>query len=130
MLNDLYIKYPFQINLIGLIIGVVLLILSALGIFLSDLEFVKNNEFLQSLYDGLGNYIFWLFIGMLGLTIACGWMFGDLVMKLQKFNKLMNTTSKATFVRNQNDIEELGWKLGPKYMDLVSERKRKFRIRN
>jgi len=91
---------------------------------------VKNNEFLQDIFKGLGNYIYWLFIGMIVLTIASGWIFGDLIISLNKFKKLIDTTSKATFVRNQNEIEELGWKLGPKYHVIVNERKRKFRIRD
>ena len=130
MLNDIYIKHSFKINVVGLSIGIILLILSALGIFLGDLDFVKNSDFLQSFFDGLGYYIYWLFIAMITLSIGCGWMLGDQIMKLNKFNDLINTTSKATFVRNLNEIEDLGWKLGPKYMDVVQERKQKFRIRN
>jgi hypothetical protein len=113
-----------------LIIGAIFLILSALGIFLGDNDTIKNNDFLQSFFDTLGNYIYWLFIIMLTLTVACAWLFGDLMLKLQKFNELIKTSSKATFVRKQNELEELAWKLGPKYWDMVIERKRKFKIRN
>jgi hypothetical protein len=130
VLKNIYRKYTIQIGLIGFIIGLVFLIISALGVFLIDYGFVKDSDFLQGFFDTIGNYIYWLFIGMVALTIAGGWIFIDLSMKLQKFNTLIKTTSKATFVRNQNEIEELAWRLGPKYMDEVSERKHKFRIRN
>ena len=119
-----------QLSLIGFIIGLIFLIISGMGIFLGDLDFVKDNQFLNDFYDSIGDYNYWLFIGMVALTIAGGWIFVDAILKLQKFNKLIQTTSKATFVRNQNEIEELAWKLGPKYQDMVYERKRKFRIRS
>jgi hypothetical protein len=94
------------------------------------MDVIKNNEALQSFFDYLGNYIYWLFLIMVTLTIACGWIFFDMMIKRQKFNDLIQTSSKATFVRNQNELEELAWKLGPRYMELLNERKRKFRIRN
>ena len=128
-LKIFYRKYTIQIGLVGFIVGLIFLILSSLGLFIGELDFVKNNDFLQGFYDAIGNYIYWLFIGMLTLTIAGGWIAFDLVFKLKRFNRLITTTSKATFVRNQNEIEDLAWHLGPNYMDIVQDRKRKFRIR-
>lgn len=119
-----------QLSLIGFIVGLIFLIISGIGIFLGDIDFVKDNQFLNDFYNSIGDYNYWLFIGMVALTIAGGWIFVDAIFKLQRFKKLIETTSKATFVRNQNEIEELAWKLGPKYQDMVFERKRKFRIRN
>ncbi|WP_455392750.1 DUF3198 domain-containing protein [[Eubacterium] cellulosolvens] len=130
MLKTFYRKYVFQLTFIGFIVSLVFLIISSLGIFLGDHEFVTGNEFLQGFFNGVGNWNYWLFIVAITLTIACGWIFGDLSLKLSKFNKLIKTTSKATFVRNQDEIETLAWKLGPRYMDIVDERKQKFRIRN
>lgn len=130
VLKNLYRNYTIQIGLIGFLIGLAFLLISTLGIFLGDYDFVKNNDFLSGFFDSIGYYIYWLFIGMVALTIAGGWIFVDLTMKLQKFNKLIKTSSKAIFVRNQNEIEELAWRLGPKYVDEVAERKHKFRIRN
>ncbi len=112
-----------------MIIGLIFLLISALGIFLNHLDFVKENGFLQSIFDALGNYIYWLFIAMITLTIACGWIFVDLVLSRQKFDELVKTGSKAVFVRNFNELEDLAWKLGPKYMDIVYERKKKLRIK-
>jgi hypothetical protein len=130
VLKTFYRKNAMLITLIGFIISLIFLILSSLGMFLGDLDFVKNNEFLQNFFDLLGNWIYWLFIIAIMFMIACGWIFGDLVLKLSKFNKLIKTTSKATFVRNQEEIETLAWKLGPKFIDIVDERKHDFKIRN
>ncbi len=130
MLTDIYRKYKLQLSIIGLIFGLIFLLLSTFRIFFNDLDMVKNNNTLQEFYKTLGNYIYWLFIIMLTLTIAAAWIFGDLMIKLKKFDNLIKSDSKATFVRNQNELEELAWSLGPKYLDILNERKRKFRIRN
>lgn len=119
-----------QLTLIGFIVSLLFLILSSLGIFFSDYDFVKDNEFLQNFFNSIGNWNYWLFIIVITLTIACGWIYGDLMLKLSKFKELMKTTSKATFVRNQEEIETLAWKLGPKYIDIVTDRKTEFKIRN
>jgi hypothetical protein len=106
------------------------MLMSAIGIFFGESNFIKDIDFLDSFYTSIGDWNFWLFIVTITVVIACGWIFGDLMLKLSKFKRLINTTSKATFVRNQEEIEELAWKIGPKYMEIVNERKQKFRIRN
>ena len=128
-LKNFYRKYAIQITLIGFIISLIFLILSSLGIFIGDLDVIKDNDFLQSFFNATGNWIYWLFIISITFTIACGWIFGDLVLKLSKFNNLIKTTSKATFVRNQEELELLAWKLGPNYLDILDERKHDFKIR-
>ena len=129
-MKTFYRRFVLNISLIGFIISLIFLILSTLGIFFGDHESVTSNEFLTNFYNSIGNWNLWLFIIAITFTLICGWIFIDLILKRSKFNKLIQTTSKATFVRNQEEIEELAWKLGPKYMDLVDERKQKFRIRN
>ena len=130
MLKNFYRKFVMKISLIGLMVSLIFFIISGIGIFFSDQDFVRNNEMLTGFYNAIGNWNYWLFIITITLTIACGWIFFDLMLKLSKFKKLINTTSKATFVRNQDEIESLAWKLGPKYMDIVDECKQKFKIRN
>ncbi len=129
-LKMFYRKYVLQITLIGLIVNLIFFIISSLGIFMGDQEVVKNNTFFKDFFNAIGNWNYWLFIITITLVIACGWIFGDLMLKLSKFNNLVKTTSKAIFVRNQEEIESLAWKLGPKYLDTVDERKHRFRIKN
>jgi len=130
VLTNFYRKFAFQITFIGFIISLIFFIVSAIGIFLIDLDFFKNNEILQDFFNSIGAWNYWLFMVAITFAVGCGWIFADLMLKRSKFNKLINTTSKATFVRNQEEIENLAWKLGPKYMNIVDDRKHKFRIRN
>ena len=130
MLTNFYRKFTFQITFIGFIISFIFFIVSAIGIFLIDFDIFKNNEILQDFFNSIGAWNYWLFMVAITFAVGCGWIFADLMLKRSKFNKLINTTSKATFVRNQEEIENLAWKLGPKYMNIVDDRKHKFRIRN
>jgi hypothetical protein len=130
VLKTFYRRFVIKITFIGFIVSLIFLILSGIGIFFGEHEFVLNNDFLNNFYNGIGDWNYWLFIIAITITVACGWIYGDLMLKLSKFNGLIKTTSKATFVRNQEEIETLAWKLGPKYMDIVDERKQKFRIRD
>jgi hypothetical protein len=129
MLMELYREHSMKINLIGVIVGAIFTVLSILGVFFGDFDFIKNNDGLTGFFDFIGNYIYWLFILALGVLIICAWLLSDMILKLKKFNKLIDTNSKAVFVRHQNEIEELAWKLGTKYLEIVADRKRELRIR-
>jgi hypothetical protein len=129
MLMELYKEHSIKFNLIGVIVGAIFTVLSILGVFLADIDFVKDNGALTGFFDFVGNFIYWLFIIALGVLIISAWLFSDLILKLKKFNQLIDTNSKAVFVRHQNEIEELAWKLGNKYLEIVVERKKELKIR-
>ncbi len=126
---EFYKKYAIALNLIGLIFGAVFTLLSTIGIFFPEEDFVKNSDPLTEFFKVLGNYIYWLFMIALGILLICAWLFGDIILSKKKFDKLIVINSKAIFVRNQNEIEELAWKLGPKFVDLVIEKKKEFKIK-
>ena len=129
MIMDFYREQAIKLNLIGLIIGAVLTLLSTIGVFFPNEDFVKNSDPLKGFFEYIGNYVYWLFIIALGLLITCGWLFGDLILKLNKFKELIDTNSKSNFVRHQNELEDLAWKLGSKYWDMLVEKKKEFKIR-
>ncbi len=49
--------------------------------------------------------------------------------KMKEFRELMTIESKAKFIKNVDRIEELAWKLHPKYERQVIKRKKKFNIK-
>ena len=126
---DFYREHAIKLNLIGLIIGAVLTVLSTIGVFFPNEEFVKNSDQLDGFFEYIGDYVYWLFIIALGLLIMCAWLFGDLILKLNRFKELIATNSKSNFVRHQNELEDLAWKLGPKYWDILVDKKKEFKIR-
>jgi len=46
-----------------------------------------------------------------------------------KFNRLFDIDSKAKFLGNLNELEELAWNLSTKHEMMVEEKKREFKIR-
>ena len=129
MLMELYREHSFKINFVGIILGGIFSLISIIGVFFPNHESVTNSEAISGFYDMVGDYIYWLFIIALGVFIICLWLYVDLYLKLKKFKDLLKTNSKAIFVRNQNELEELAWKLGPKYWDIYVERKKELKIR-
>jgi hypothetical protein len=87
-------------------------------------------DFLRDIDQRIGNWIIWVgFFGIL-LLLAGGWYFQDTIRKRREFRRLLDTDSKAKFVRNQQRLEELAyWYLGAEYLKQVEAKKAEFAIR-
>jgi type II secretory pathway component PulF len=85
-------------------------------------------SFLDDLVAPFGNWVTWLVVaGPIGLII-CVWWFYDYVKKTRKLAKLIDTPSKAKFVRNLDDIEYLAWSLPQRFEDEVIAKKKELKI--
>jgi H+/Cl- antiporter ClcA len=85
-------------------------------------------SFLGELAGPFGTWATWLVVAApIGLVI-CIWWFYDYVKKTRELAELMDTPSKAKFVRNLDDIEYLGWSLPRRYEKKVLDKKREFKI--
>lgn len=121
--------YTLQLGFICLIIGIVLTILGVLGVFFYDL--LKDQE-LNSIVDivnSVGDWIYWCILIGPVLIIAGGWYFFDNISKRREFKELINTTSKAKFIRNLDRIEFLAWKLTAEHQSKLAKKKRKLNIK-
>jgi hypothetical protein len=67
-------------------------------------------------------------LGML-IVLFSGWYMGDQIVKRKRFNKLIDTESKSKFLDNQDEIEELAWRLSTKHEHIVMEKKKELKIR-
>lgn len=87
-------------------------------------------DFLQDIDRRIGNWIIWVaFVGVL-LLIGGGWYFQDTIRKRREFGRLLNTDSKAKFVRSQQRLEELAhWYLGREFVKKVEAKKQEFAVR-
>lgn len=83
---------------------------------------------LEDLATPFGDWVAWLVVaGPIGL-IVCGWWLYDFVRKTRELAELIDTPSKAKFVRNLDDIDYLAWSLPQRYEDLVIAKKKEFKI--
>ncbi len=79
--------------------------------------------------DSAGGWIYWIII--IGTIILLFGMFYfiDFIVKRKEFYKLFEERSKSKFIKNMDRIEELAWRLHPKYEELVIKKKKELKIR-
>ncbi len=115
-------------------IGVTLLILFGLASLIGILGAVTNNNptgswsTFHDIVAPFGNWVYWLaFIGPIGFIFSLWWVL-DFILKIRKLKGMINTESKAKFIKNQDDIEYIAWRLPKKYKILVARKKTELRI--
>ena len=85
-------------------------------------------SFLGDLAEPFGTWATWLVVAAPIGLIICIWWFYDYIKKTRELAELIDTPSKAKFVRNLDDIEYLGWSLPRRYERKVLDKKREFKI--
>ncbi len=87
-------------------------------------------EFLRDVDLRVGAWIVWTAVVGPVLLAGGGWYFFDTIRKRREFTKLLDTESKAKFVRNQDRLEKLAWwYLGSEYVKRVDRKKEEFNIK-
>ncbi len=118
-------EYKLEVSTLVLILGIFITLIGFQGTFFDD----PAIPIIADLARDLGGWTAWL--SVIGPILILGgiWIVGDGVVKRREFNRLMDTTSKATFVRNLDRIEELAWLLSEEHERRVFERKRELRVK-
>lgn len=104
-----------------------LTIVSMIGIFLGD-SAPSYLQFIVDLGDPFGNWLTWLVVAAPIGFVVCVWWFYDYVKKTRELAKLIDTPSRAKFVRNMDDIEYLAWALPQRFEDQVIAKKKEFKL--
>jgi len=82
----------------------------------------------QGLISAFGDWVYWLaLIGPVGFFIVIWWAL-DFVLKIRKLKELIDTESKAKFIKNMDDIDFLAWRLPKRYKAMVSRKKADLKI--
>ena len=110
------------------LIGIVAMILGLLELLvLFDIGMPDWSEPPLMNHIGYGSWFF-VFIG--GIVTILGWMyFHDYNKKHKRFEELMETNSKASFIRNIVEIEELAIDLGPEYEERVIDKRKSLKVK-
>jgi uncharacterized membrane protein len=111
--------------LIGIIVGIPAVIVSVFALLYSE----GDTGMTEWGHDLIGNWGFWVIILGLILFITGIYYLAMFYKQLKEFKGLMKTDSKALFIKNQDRIEELAWRLHPKYEKLVAEKKQKLKVK-
>jgi len=111
--------------LLGIIFGIPMIVLSSLSLAFSE----GNIDMFQWANDLIGNWGFWVILLGFFLLVPGAYYLAVFVKQVREFNRLMETDSKQMFIKNQDRIEELAWRLHPKYEKLVIEKKLKLKVK-
>jgi H+/Cl- antiporter ClcA len=84
--------------------------------------------FLEDLGKPLGTWATWIVVVAPLAFIVCVWWFYDYIAKTRELHDLIDTPSKAKFVRNLDDIEYLAWVLPQRFEDKVLKKKKELKI--
>jgi H+/Cl- antiporter ClcA len=124
-------EYRLELSsFLGLLFGV-LTIIGIVGTYLNmneDNKLPSYISFLQDLSDPFGGWIAWIVVAAPIGLIVCAWWYYDYVKKIRELAELIDTPSKAKFVRNLDEIEYLAWSLPQRYEDKVLTKKKDFKI--
>ena len=90
----------------------------------------QTPDWLRNVNAGIGNWMIWVaFLGFLAL-LGGGYYFIDTIRKEREFDRLVTTTSKEIFVKNQKRIEELAYyHLPASYEKRYQQKRKEFRIK-
>jgi hypothetical protein len=110
---------------IGIILGIPSVVVSVLSL----LWKTGDTGILLWAHGFLGNWAFWVVIIGLLLLVPGIYYLAVFIKQLREFNELMKTDSKASFIKNQDRIEELAWRLHPRYEKFVIEKKDKLKVK-
>ena len=110
---------------IGIILGIPMIITGVLSLLFK----AGDTGILLWANETIGVWAFWVILLGFVLFIPSIYYLVVFIRQLKEFNELMSTESKAIFIKNQDRIEELAWRLHPKYEKMVIKKKMKLKIK-
>jgi hypothetical protein len=83
----------------------------------------------EDLAEGVGNWKYILFFVSAAALGVCTYLAYTNWKKRAEFEELMDTDSKAEFIKTLDDVEYLAYQLGSKYEERVIDKKQIFKIK-
>jgi hypothetical protein len=118
-------EFALELSSIFLMIGIIMTFFVVLEYGFGDvLPF-----YLREILDGIGNWIVWMVVLGPIILMGSGWYFFDGLRKRKEFAKLIDTDSKAVFVRNYDRLEELAYYLTENHKQTFYEKRDEFKIK-
>ena len=110
------------------------LVLGAVGVtilFVSINDLIIHNASISSAitFQPLGNWLYWVFAIGLVFALVFFYMFFKIIDDTKKFERLINSSSKQSFVTNLKDLEKLSKTLGRKYSLELKQTKQKWKVK-
>ncbi len=122
--------FAFIVTFVGAGIGTFFILYYFLGLANWQLPQAWADHY-KWVHQGGSNNRWDVCLGIAGFMVLlfAGWYLGDTIWKRHKFNRLFDVGTKAEFIENQEDLEDLAVELTQSHQDRVIDRKYEFRIR-
>jgi hypothetical protein len=118
-------EFKLEISALLLVLGIFLVIVVVTGNLFPE----SSPDLLKRVHEDIGGWMIWLdILGPIVLIIAVYYFVSTLRM-MREYERLMETKSKATFIRNQDRIEELAFTLTENHRRRLQEKKEELKIR-
>lgn len=136
MAKSVLTEYRFELAALLTVLFAFLTLVSVLGVMYIEIgddgeatfDLPDYISFFESFLDPLGTWVDWIAVAAPIGLIVCAWWLYDFVKKTRELSELIDTPSKAKFVRNLDDIEYLAWSLPQRFEDEVLQKKREFKL--
>ena len=130
LLADIHQDLRFEIAGALFVVGVFLVVIAVLGYVPQARSWARTVAILDNILSGLGPWIFWETIVAGLVMVIGGFDFADTVKKALEFEKLINTTSKETFLKNRKRIKHLATEALPeRYWRRVERKESELKVR-
>ena len=127
-MNKIFREHMLRLSAFLFGVGIIMTVIGGLWYFTFIQSGIVNTP-IEGFAEKVGEWGWWILIFAPFILTAGIWYFFDQIMARKKFNKLISTNSKANFVKNIGEIEEVVWKLSIKYRERFEEKKKKFKIK-
>jgi len=139
MSKSILTEYRFELGALLTLLFAFLTLVSLIGVKYIDVTDENGDKtasfdlpgylsFFETFLDPLGTWVTWIAVAAPIGLIVCAWWLYDFFKKTRELASLIDTPSKAKFVRNMDDIEYLAWTLPQRYEDKVIAKKKEFKL--
>ncbi len=114
------------------IIYIIVAAISIVFLFISSNDLIFHNAGIKSsglTLSSAGNWLYWILVVSALGTIIFLYLYAHIVSSLRKFNSLINSGSKQTFVKNLRELEKTARVLGPREKKLLKEAREKWKVK-
>ncbi len=123
--NNYLHKNKLPLCSLSIAVGLPIIIFSILSFLYKE----GSVDLTSTAHELLGDWAYWIVV--IGFVLLIGGIYYMIVFlrQLKEFNNLINESSKAKFIKNLDRVEELAWRLHPRYERIVIDRKKTFKIK-
>ncbi|MFQ6106973.1 MAG: DUF3198 domain-containing protein [Thermoplasmata archaeon] len=118
-------EFTLEISVVLLVLGIFLMLIVITGNFFPN----DSPEFLIRVHKDINGWLVWLDVIAPIMLMVAAYYFGITLKMSWEFARLIDTKSKATFIRNQDRIEELAFNLTENHRRRVREKKDELNIK-